>query len=148
MIARQPIDLMKDVRNEMRRRVIAALGSDMKKRWQLPNTTFKKPSGGIWVRESINEGSEEPVTNVASRQYAVVNYEVFCEAAKGTDEADEAVRKIRGELSVTGEKSIVYQKNRRQAVITSIDKPAGGIATDDPTWYRRLVAITLYLYNV
>ena len=145
---RQAIDLTKDVRNEMRRRVIAALGSNMNKRWQLPNAAIKKPSDGIWIRESVNEGSEEPLTNVASREYAVVNYEVFCEAAKGTDEADEAVRKIRGELSVTGEKSIVYQKNRRQAVITSIDKPTGGIASDDPTWYRRMVAITLYLYNV
>ena len=145
---RPAIDLMKDVRNEMRRRVIAALGSDMKKRWQLPNTTFKKPSGGIWIRESMNEGSEEPLTNVASRQYAVVNYEVFCEAAKGTDAADEAIRAIREELPVVGAKSIVYQKNRHQAVVTSIDKPAGGISPDDPTWYRRMVAITLYLYNV
>lgn len=145
---RPAIDLMKDVRNEMRRRVIAALGSDMKKRWQLPNTTFKKPSGGIWIRESVNEGSEEPLTNVASRQYAVVNYEVFCEAAKGTDKADEVIRAIREELPVVGAKSIVYQKNRHQAVVTSIDKPAGGISPDDPTWYRRMVAITLYLYNV
>lgn len=147
-MTRQPIDLMKDIRNEMRRRVIAALGSNMKKRWQLPNTAFQKPSDGIWIRESVNEGSEEVLTNVAARQYAVVNYEVFCEAAKGSDAADEAIRLIRGELPVTGEKSIVYQKNRRQAVITSIDKPAGGISPEDPTWYRRMIAITLYLYNV
>lgn len=147
-MTRPPIDLIRDVRNEMRRRVIAALGSDMKKRWQLPNTAFSPPKSGIWIRESVNEGSEEVLTNAASREYAVVNYEIFCEAAKGADAADEAIRLIRGELPVTGEKSIVYKKNRRQAVITSIDKPAGGIATDDPAWYRRMIAITLYIYNV
>ena len=147
-MTRPPIDFMKDVRNEMRRRVIAALGSDMEKRWQLPNTAFTPPKSGIWVRESVNEGSEEVLTNAASRQYAVVNYEIFCEAAKGADAADEAIRLIRGELPVNGAKSIVYQKNRRQAVITSIDKPAGGISPDNPMWYRRMLAITLYLYNV
>ncbi|MBQ7731932.1 MAG: hypothetical protein IJT68_08870 [Lentisphaeria bacterium] len=145
---RQAIDMIKDVRNEMRRRVIAALGSNMNKRWQLPNAAIKKPSDGIWIRESVNEGSEEPLTNVASREYAVVNYEVFCEAAKGADAADEAIRIIRNELPVIGEKSIVYQKGRRQAVIRSIDKPAGGISPDDPTWYRRMISFTLYLYNV
>lgn len=144
-----PVDLMKEVRNEMRQRIIGALGMpDMNRCWQLPNTIIKKPGTGIWIRESVNEGSEEVLTNVAARQYAVVNYEIFCPAAHGTDLADTAIRIIRNELPLTGEKSIVYQKGRRQAVIRSIDKPAGGIATDDPVWYRRMIAFTLYLYNV
>ncbi|MBQ7732102.1 MAG: hypothetical protein IJT68_09720 [Lentisphaeria bacterium] len=146
---RKAIDLTKDVRNEMRQRIIAALGMpNMEKRWQLPNTIIKKPGTGIWIRESINEGSEEVLTNAAARQYAVVNYEIFCPAGKGADPADDAIRIIRNELPLTGEKSVVYRKGRRQAVITSIDKPAGGVALDDPEWYRRMISFTLYLYNV
>ena len=146
---RQAIDLTKDVRNEMRRRVIAALGMpNMEKRWQLPNTIIKKPQNGIWIRESVNEGSEEVLTNVAARQHIVVNYEIFCPAGKGADQADDAIRIIRNELPLTGERSVVYQKGKRQAVITSIDKPAGGVALDDPEWYRRMISFTLYLYNV
>ena len=141
-------DLMKAVRNTMRSRIIAALNIDMRKRWQLPNTIFKKPTGGIWIRESFNEGSEEVLTNAATRQYAVVNYEIFCEAAKGTGAADEAIKAIRSVLPLTGANSVVYESNNQQAVVRSIDKPAGGIATDDPMWYRRLIAVTLYLYNV
>ena len=143
------VDLIKDVRNEMRQRIISALGlPDMKKRWQLPNTIIKKPETGIWIRESVNEGSEEVLTNVAARQHAVVNYEIFCRAGNGADQADNAIRIIRNELPLVGEKSIVYQKGKRQAVITSIDKPAGGVALDDPEWYRRMISFTLYLYNV
>lgn len=146
---RQAIDLTKDVRNEMRQRIVAALGlGDMKKRWQLPNTIIKKPQDGIWIRESVNEGSEEVLTNVAARQHIVVNYEIFCPAGKGADPADNAIRIIRNELPLTGERSVVYQKGKRQAVITSIDKPAGGVALDDPEWYRRMISFTLYLYNV
>ena len=146
---RKAIDLTKDVRNEMRQRIIAALGMpNMEKRWQLPNAVIKKPGSGIWIRESINEGSEEVLTNAAARQYAVVNYVIFCPAGKGADPADDAIRIIRNELPVIGEKSIVYQKGRRQAVIQKIDKPAGGISPDDPTWYRRMISFTLYLYNV
>ena len=140
------VNLQIAVRNAMRARLIAARIIDAS-RIQLPNATFKKPSVGIWIRESINEGSEEPKSNAAGREFAVVNYEVFCKAAFGADAVDAAVEAIRTALPVLGDASEVYNANGQYAYIKSIDKPAGGIDSGDPAWYRRLVAITVELYN-
>ena len=108
------INLQIAVRNAMRARLIAARIIDAS-RIQLPNVTFKKPSVGIWIRESINEGSEEPKSNAAGREFAVVNYEVFCKAAFGADAVDAAVEAIRTALPVLGDASEVYNANGQYA---------------------------------
>ena len=140
------VNLQIAVRNAMRLRILTAeiAGAG---RIQLPNVTFKKPSSGIWIRESVNEGSEEPRSNAASREFMVVNYEIFGKAGAGADAVDAAVEAIRNVLPVVGIDSVVFNDNAQFAVIKSIDKPAGGIDSGDPTWYRRLVAITVELYN-
>ena len=140
------VNLQIAVRNAMRARLINAKIIDAG-RIQLPNVAFKIPASGIWIRESINEGSEEPVSNAAGREFAVVNYEVFCKASFGADAADAAVEGIRTALPVIGPDSIVYNQGGQFGSIVSIDKPAGGIDSGDPTWYRRLVAVTVELYN-
>ena len=140
------VNLQIAVRNAMRERIIQA-GIVSANRIQLPNVTFRKPSTGIWIRESINEGSEEPRSNVAGREFAVVNYEIFGKASFGTDAVDAAVEALRSVLPVLGESSIIIDANSQFAYIKSIDKPAGGIDSADPAWYRRLVAITVELYN-
>ena len=140
------VNLQIAVRNAMRARLVAA-GIVDATRIQLPNVTFKKPASGIWIRESINEGSEEPVSNAAGREFAVVNYEVFCKASFGADAADAAVEAIRTALPVIGANSLIYHEGGQSGSIVSIDKPAGGIDRIDPAWYRRLVAITVELCN-
>ena len=140
------VNLQIAVRNAMRARLIAAEIISAN-RIQLPNVSFKKPTSGIWIRESINEGSEEPKSNVAGREFAVVNYEIFCKASFGADAVDAAVEAIRIALPVIGENSVIYNEGGQFAYIKSIDKPAGGIDSGDPAWYRRLVAITVELYN-
>lgn len=145
-MASEKVNLQIAVRNAMRARLITAKIIDAT-RIQLPNVTFKKPTSGIWIRESINEGSEEPKSNAAGREFAVVNYEVFCKATFGADAVDAAVEAIRLALPVLGANSEVYNANGQYAYIKSIDKPAGGIDSSDPAWYRRLVAVTVELYN-
>lgn len=140
------VNLQIAVRNAMRERIVQA-GIVNSKRIQLPNVAFKKPTSGIWIRESINEGSEEPRSNVAGREFAVVNYEIFGKAAFGTDAVDAAVEALRSVLPVLGESSIIIDANSQFAYIKSIDKPTGGIDSTDPVWYRRLVAVTVELYN-
>ena len=140
------VNLQLAVRRAMRKRLLAINGIDAG-RIQLPNTVFSRPKTGVWIRESINEGSEEAFSNAAARAFAVVNYEVFGAAARGADEVDAVVEAIRRAMPVIGEQSVVYSDNRQCAVIRSIDKPAGGIDSAEPTLYRRLVAVTLDLYN-
>lgn len=139
-------DLPTVVRNCMRARLLDAqiVGE---KQIQLPNAAFTKPTSGIWIRESINEGKEEPVSNAAAREFMVVNYEVFGKAAEGTAAVDATVAAICREFHVVGMQCAVYNQGGQAAVIRDIDKPAGGIDSGDPAWYRRLVAITLELYN-
>ena len=140
------VNLQIAVRNAMRARLIAAKIISANQ-IQLPNVAFKKPTSGIWIRESINEGSEEPKSNAAGREFAVVNYEIFGKASFGADAVDAAVEAIRIALPVLGESSIIIDANSQFAYIKSIDKPAGGIDSGDPVWYRRLVAVTVELYN-
>lgn len=116
-------------------------------RLQTSNMAFQKPTSGIWIRESVNEGSEEPRSNVATREFMVVNYEVFGKASLGTAEVDNIVAKIRGAFPVMGKYSVIFRNGRQFAYIKSIDKPAGGIDQSDPAWYRRLVSITVELYD-
>ena len=117
-------------------------------RIQTPNTTFKPPTSGIWIRESFNEGSEEPKSNAATHEFMVVNYEIFGKASRGTAEVDDMVSRIRRVFPVLGKSSVIFRNCARQsAYLKSIDKPAGGIDNSDPTWYRRLVAITVELYD-
>lgn len=141
------VNLQIAVRNAMRARLFVAR-IITPNRVQLPNTAFSPPAAGIWIRESINEGSEEPLSNVSGREFAVVNYEVFCKAGQGADAADAAVEAIRNAIPVLGAESVVYQANGQSAVVKSIDKPAGGIDSGNPAWYRRLVAITVEMFNV
>ena len=140
------VNLQIAVRNAMRARLIAAKIIDATQ-IQLPNVAFKKPTSGIWIRESINEGSEEPKSNAAGREFAVVNYEIFGKVSFGADAVDAAVEAIRIALPVLGANSVIYNEGGQYACIKSIDKPAGGIDSGDPAWYRRLVAITVELYN-
>ena len=140
------VNLQIAVRNAMRARIIKE-EIVKENRIQLPNVPFKKPASGIWIRESINEGSEEPKSNVAGREFAVVNYEVFGKAAFGADAVDAAVEAIRIVLPIIGANSVIYNDGGQFAHIKSIDKPAGGIDSGDPAWYRRLVAITVEFYN-
>ena len=86
-------DLSTMVRNCMRARLLDAqiVGE---KQIQLPNAAFTKPTSGIWIRESINEGRMEPVSNAAAREFMVVNYEVFGKAAGGTAAVDATVAAI------------------------------------------------------
>ena len=142
----EKVNLKMAVRNAMRARLIAAKIIDAT-RIQLPNVTFKKPTSGIWIRESINEGSEEPKSNAAGREFAVVNYEIFCKAGFGADDADDAIEGIMAALPIIGAGSEIYNEGGQYAYIKSIDKPAGGIDNGDPAWYRRLVAVTVELYN-
>lgn len=141
------VHLQLAVRRAMRRRLFIVVPGFDESRLQLPNTVFHRPKTGIWIRESINEGSEEPISNAAARAFVVVNYEVFGPAARGADEVDAAVEAIRRALPVVGDRSLVYEEGRQSAIIRSIDKPAGGIDNAEPTWYRRLVAVTVELYN-
>ena len=134
------------VRNAMRLRIFNA-NVISPQRFQLPNTKFEKPSSGAWMRESINEGSEEAMTNAAGREFAVVNYEIFCRSAFGTNETDEIVDALRALFPVIGNASTVYNSGGQYAFVKSIDKPAGGIDGGDSIWYRRLVAITVAMYN-
>lgn len=140
------INLQIAVRNAMRKKILKINGVDST-RIQLPNTTFKKPESGVWIRESVNEGSEEPISNAAGREFMVVNYEIFCKASIGADSVDNVVDALRIALPVVGAGSKIYQANGQYAFIKSIDKPAGGIDSAEPTWYRRLVAVTVELYN-
>jgi|GEM_PF-5350904 len=140
------INLQLAVKNAMRKRLLTINGIDAK-RIQLPNTVFKKPSCGAWIRESFNEGDEEPRSNAAGREYMVVNYEIFCKASIGADSVDNIVESIRKVLPVIGAQSVIYWSDCQSAFIKSIDKPAGGIDGEEPTWYRRLVAITVELCN-
>ena len=140
------VNLQIAVRNAMRARLIAAKIISANQ-IQLPNVAFKKPTSGIWIRESINEGSEEPKSNAAGREFAVVNYEIFGKASFGADAVDAAVEAIRIALPVLGANSVIYNEGGQFALIKSIDKPAGGIDSGDPAWYRRLVAVTVELYN-
>jgi len=140
------VNLQRAVRNAMRTKLLTITGID-NTRIQLPNVNFKRPSSGVWIRESVNEGSEEPISNAAGREFMVVNYEIFCKASIGADPVDDAVDAIRIAMPVIGSGSVIYQANDQYACIKSIDKPAGGIDGADPTWYRRLVAITVELYN-
>jgi len=145
-MASEKVNLQIAVRNTMRARLLKAeiISTD---RIQLPNVAFKIPASGIWIRESINEGSEEPKSNASGREFAVVNYEIFGKASFGADAVDAAVDAIRIALPVLGYASEVYNANGQYAYIKSIDKPAGGIDSGDPAWYRRLVAVTVELYN-
>ena len=133
------------VRNCMRARLLDAqiVGEN---RIQLPNTAFQKPTSGIWIRESVNEGKEEPASNAATREFMVVNYEVFGKAAGGCAAVDATVAAIAREFRPVGRQCEVYEQDGQAAYIRDIDKPAGGIDNGDPAWYRRLVAITLELY--
>ena len=140
------VNLQIAVRNAMRARLIAAKIVNANQ-IQLPNVAFKKPTSGIWIRESINEGSEEPKSNAAGREFAVINYEVFGKTGLGADAVDAAVEAIRKALPVIGADSVIYNDTNQFAVIKSIDKPAGGIDNGQSTWYRRLVAVTVELYN-
>lgn len=142
----QKKNLQLAARNAMRKRLFTINGIDTG-RIQLPNTAFQKPKTGIWIRESVNEGSEEPISNVAGREFAVVNYEIFGLAAHGADAVDAVAEEIRRVLPVVGAESVVYRGNGQSAHIRSIARPAGGIDNGDPAWYRRLVAVTLDLYN-
>lgn len=144
-MATENVNLQLAVRNAMRARIIQAqiVSAD---RIQLPNVAFHIPSEGIWIRESVNEGSEEVRSNVSAREFAVVNYEVFGKVGRGADAVDEAVESIRTALPLLGENSVVYSEGGQFAVIRSIDKPAGGIDNGQPTWYRRLIAYTVELY--
>lgn len=130
----------------MREELLKITGIDTT-RIQFPNTTFNKPEDGVWVRESVNEGSEEPISNAAGREFMVVNYEFFCKASMGADEVDNAVYALSIALPVLGSGSQIYSENGQYAFIKSIDKQLGGIDSTEPMWYRRVVAITVELYN-
>lgn len=102
------------------------------------------------IREDSGVGggrSEEPISNAAGREFMVVNYEIFCKASLGADSVDNVVDAMRIALPVVGAGSKIYQANGQYAFIKSIDKPTGGIDSAEPTWYRRLVAVTVELYN-
>ena len=141
------INLQIAVRNEIRKKLLKISGIDST-RIQLPNTTFKKPDKSVWIRESVNERSEEPISNAAGCEFMVVNYEIFCKASLGADRVDNVAEALRIALPVSGTGSTIYQKNGQYAFIKSIDKPAGGIDSAEPTWYRSLVAVTIKLYNL
>ena len=145
-MASEKVNLQIAVRNAMRARLLKVeiISAD---RIQLPNVAFKIPASGIWIRESINEGSEEPRSNVAGREFAVINYEVFGKTGLGADAVDAAVEAIRKALPVIGADSVIYNDTNQFAVIKSIDNPAGGIDNGQSTWYRRIVAVTVELYN-
>lgn len=139
-------ELQTAVRNAMRRRLIESNIVSVD-RIQIPNVAFKKPGTGIWIRESINEGSEELKSNAAGREFAVINYEIFCKAGVGADAVDAAVAGIREAMPLIGAGSVVYHEGGQFAYVKSIDFPSGGIDSGDAAWYRRLVAITVELYN-
>ena len=145
-MATEKVNLQIAVRNAMRARLVNA-EVIAASRIQLPNVAFRIPSSGIWIRESVNEGSEEPRSNAAGREFMVVNYEVFGKAGLGADAVDSTVEAIRNALPILGTYSVIYNENSQFAAVTSIDKPAGGIDNGMPTWYRRLVAVTVELYN-
>ena len=142
----EKVNLQIAVRNAMRLRMIQNK-IITEQQIQLPNTSFEKPQSGVWLRESIAEGSEEPFSNSAGHLFAVVTYEVFSRTAYGTDEADAMVEAICRIFPVIGGSSVVYNEKGQYACIKSIDKPAGGVDSEDSGWYRRIVAVTIEMYN-
>ena len=130
------------IRNELRRRVVAASGVDFSTQF-VANNEIENPDGQpVWLSESVDGGTHSRLTNMRGRLPDLrIQYDLYTKAGVGMDAADEKVDAILAEFDEDGSDvdRLEIAANGATAVIVSIKHLSGA----DRNWRRDTILFTV-----
>ncbi len=133
------------IREEMRRRLIDAVGIDPQNSLQIENETFDNLNKPFWIAEYCLGGSESSKSNFRSRMASfLIQYDVISAEGTGTAVIDDLCDKISSAFDLNDPGKSCFQSDNMDAVISSVSIERKNYAAN----YAKSVLFTIDLFTI